>query len=261
LNQSKLTVPKLNTRDDAVAAQNLVCLSSEAELDLRKVIALGLAAWEIKEQRLGHGQWGRWLATHAPVFSQPDAITGRPKAASQLLSHMELAKNVLALAGFPSIESWLKEVAKFPKSGICSEGKFLLLPESEVPAGALPLRQKICALVEGKTRRQLSCRSRLMKQSTQADTEEVRLDSKPPAIPSWWHSDSATAMNEELDLSQFANKLVTYSDWVLRIVNVADLAMTPDDVIKKFCEATEAAAALARRVLETRQAICPGDDK
>lgn len=62
-----LAVPKLSTGDDVAAAQHLLRLYNESQIELRRAVALGLAAWEIKEMRLKHGEWGRWLGAHAPA--------------------------------------------------------------------------------------------------------------------------------------------------------------------------------------------------
>jgi hypothetical protein len=154
------SAPKLNTGDDLTAAQTLMRLYSESPTGLRKIVALGLTAWEIKENRLKHGEWAYWLAVHAPGLCCQDSVTGRPKAGSQLIAHMELTKNVLAGVGFPTIESYFRVSLKFPKSGKSAWGNFLLLPENEVPVEFSPLRQKICALVDGKSRHQLPCKSK-----------------------------------------------------------------------------------------------------
>jgi hypothetical protein len=123
---------------------------------MRKIIALGLAAWEIKENQLKHGEWGPWLAAHAPGLCRPDSVTGKPKASHALSNYMELTKNVLENIGFTSIGKYLATVAKFPlQGGICGGGGFLLLAEKKVKGEFKPLRDKICALVDGKTQRQL----------------------------------------------------------------------------------------------------------
>ncbi len=136
-------VPKLRNGGDAAAAKKLLKLYSDAQIGMRKIIALGLAAWEVKETQLKHGEFGAWLAAHAPKLSRMDDTTGKPKASSQLSGYMALTKNVLEGVGFPTIEKYLEATAKFPNPGICGGGGFLLIADKRVPTEAKELREKI----------------------------------------------------------------------------------------------------------------------
>ena len=44
-------------------------------------------------------------------------------------------------------------------------------------------------------------------------------------------------------------------NWLNEIINVGNLAMMSKELILKFCEAAEVAAALSRRLLETRKGM------
>ena len=55
--------------NDALAAKQLNKLFTEAQNGMRRVIALGLFAWEIKEGQLKHGEFGAWLAEHCPKLA------------------------------------------------------------------------------------------------------------------------------------------------------------------------------------------------
>lgn len=162
-----ISVPKLSSGDDDVAAKQLTKLFTDAQNGMRRIVALGLFAWEIKETRLKHSEWGPWLAAHAPSLCQIDSVTKKPKASHALQNYMSLTKGVLEAIGFPTIEKYFDEiskfarganletVAKFPKIGNLKSGGFLLLPDKKVPAEIKPLRDQICTLIDGKTQRQL----------------------------------------------------------------------------------------------------------
>jgi hypothetical protein len=258
---STSTNPRLSTGDDSAAAQNLIRLYSESQTELRRVVACGLAAWEIKETRLQHGEWGYWLGAHAPGLCRLDSVTGRPKAGSQLIAHMELAKNILARIGFPTIESYFHATAKFPKSGICAGGGFLLVQENEVPPEFMPLRQKICALVDGKSQRHLSGKSTTAPNAKygRIAAEVARFkDLIDPIDPAGGQSAPAVRLaGEELRLIKLEADLEALHDWLPEIANVSSLGMMTDHTIKNFCDVAEAAAAFGRRVLETRKGILP----
>jgi hypothetical protein len=145
----------MKSGNDALTAHELTELFAEAQKGLRKIIALGLFAWEIKEHELKHGEWGAWLVAHAPGLARADSASGKPKASSQLIGYMELTRSILAAIGLKTIGSYLETVAKFPNTGNLNRGQFLLLPDINVPVEARPLRDKIFQLVDGKTQRQL----------------------------------------------------------------------------------------------------------
>jgi hypothetical protein len=248
-----LAVPKLSTGDDVAAAQHLLRLYNESQIELRRAVALGLAAWEIKEMRLKHGEWGRWLGAHAPGLCWRDSVSGRPGAGSQLTSHMELTRYVLISVGFPTIDDYLREVLKFPASGICSEGKFLLLRESEVPADILPLRQKICALVNGSARRQLSHRRKPTEGSPNGGFQDTIQNLKKWRVRTTEQRDLLAGLAEEQRLLEFEYEIEFFSGWLSESMSVGNLGMMTSSTIGKLCEATERAASLGRRILETRK--------
>jgi hypothetical protein len=150
-----LVVPKLKSGDDAAVAKELVSRYAEAQTGMRRIIALGLFAWEIKETQLKHGEWGPWLAANTPELSRNDAGTGRPKASAALTNYMSLTRGVLEKSGLPTINKYLATIAKFPRDGNLNHGQFLLIADKKVPDVIKPLRDKICALVDGKTQNQL----------------------------------------------------------------------------------------------------------
>ena len=58
--------PSVKIGNDAELGKHLMKLFTDAQNGMRRVVAFGLFAWEIKETKLKHGQWGPWLAENAP---------------------------------------------------------------------------------------------------------------------------------------------------------------------------------------------------
>jgi hypothetical protein len=141
----------LTTGQDAAVAQTLLSAYEEAQRGMRRVMAIGLLAWEIKERRLKHGQWGHWLAAHCPALARQDTTTAAPKASTALTTYMDLVRRVLADLGY-TVEQYLDQFGHFDS---VRSGQFLLLPPADLPSKVVPLRDKICDLVDGKTPRQL----------------------------------------------------------------------------------------------------------
>ncbi len=67
--------------------------------------------------------------------------------------------------------------------------------------------------------------------------------------------DLLDGLAEERRLVNLERDLESYSKWLPETINVGNLAMMTDHVIIQFCDAAEAAAALGRRMLETRKGV------
>lgn len=168
-------VPTVQNGDDAGSAKYLIRLSVDSKTALRKIMAFGLCAWEIKETQLKHGQWGPWLAAHAPTLCRMDSTTGKPKASTALQQAMLITQSVLAAVGFKAIGDYFKHVLADPNSrvaGICRGGKYLLVPDRRVPDALKGLREKICILLDGNSKRQLFLE---FKQAEEALNGEVHI--------------------------------------------------------------------------------------
>lgn len=131
-------------------AKTLTALFEDAQNGMRRMVALGLYAHEIKSQ-LKHGQFGPWLAEHAPGLSRE--FEGRALASMTLTRYMQLASGVLECTGYKLAE--YLEKTKITQCDLSHGGEILLLAEGEVPESSRPMREKICELIDGKTQRQL----------------------------------------------------------------------------------------------------------
>jgi len=237
--------PKLKSGDDGVAAKKLLKLYSDAQIGMRKIVALGLAAWEIKETQLKHGEFGPWLAANCPKLCRPDSATGKPKASHALSNYMELTKGVLEKCGIPTISKYLAEVAKFPHGGNLNNGGFLLIADKKVPVEVKPLREKICTLVDGKTQ------SQLFLEFKQADEDEHkpkrgRLKNSSGLTKEQRERAALRAEQERLaELEEWASDTV---DELLENADAKNAGMLPPKVRAKLLDACDTMAGFLRRV-------------
>lgn len=132
-NKSLQRVPSLKSGKNAEAAAKLRELVTDARNGVRRIVALGLFCMHMKTE-LPHGQFARWLEAHCADISY-----------RSLRAYMQLAEGVLKKCGIPNWQS-------LP---ICHGGEILLLPKAKVPKESLPLREKIFALIDGKSAHQL----------------------------------------------------------------------------------------------------------
>jgi hypothetical protein len=144
----------LQSGSDAKVAAELIKGFQLSQKAGRVIMAFGLFAWEVKETRLKHGQWGDWLATHAPTLCRVDDKTGKPKALSAVSTYMQMTKDVLEDMGF-TIEKYFKHLSNSHGLGICHDGKFLLAPAKKLPKEAAELQKQFCDRVDGKTMKQI----------------------------------------------------------------------------------------------------------
>lgn len=148
-------VPQIEGGGDKAVAKQLNKLYADAQNGMRKIIALGLFAWEVKEQQLKHGEFGAWLAEHCPRLATTHSATGKPMASRALNGYMELTLSVLDAAGIPTIKGYLETVAKSANDADLKPGSFLLIADKKVPENIKGVREKIFEIVDGKTQRQL----------------------------------------------------------------------------------------------------------
>ena len=239
----------LKTGDDAATAKQLNKLFTEAQNGMRRVIALGLFAWQVKETQLKHGEFGAWLATHCPKLATLDAM-GKPHASRALRGYMELTKNVLEGVGFSTIEKYLDEAAKFSGNKSLNHGGFLLIADKKVPESVKPLREKICQLVDGKTQRQLFLE---FKQADEDDNKPKRGRLKGSSGLTKEMREKAAARAEQERINELEETVTERIDWLLEIADAKNLGAMESKLIKKFCDAADTASGFGKRTLESRK--------
>lgn len=147
-------VPTLSSGGDMAAAKHLGKLFTDANTGMRRIIAAGIFAWELKD-KLNHGEFGPWLAAHCPQLATVHSETGRPQPSRALSGYMELTKGVMESIGFKTVEKFIGEISSVAAEAKLSGGRFLLCPEKKVPAALKEARENIFALVDGKSQRAL----------------------------------------------------------------------------------------------------------
>ena len=247
-------VPKLKSGNDTAVANRLVKLFNEANNGMRRIVSLGLFAWEVKEGQLKHGEWGPWLAANAPVLSRIDSETQKPKASSALSAYMDTTRGVLENVGFPTIAKYLEESAKFPRGREFKQGGFLLLPEKKVPVAMKPLREKICALVDGKTQKQLHLEFKQTEEDEDGNRKVKRGQLKGSKGLTKEQREKAAAREEQERLNELEETVIERNEWLLEIADAKNLGALDSKLIKKFCDAADTASGFGKRVLESRKA-------
>ncbi len=236
--------------NDALAAKQLNKLFAEAQTGMRRIVALGLFAWEIKERQLKHGEFGAWLGVHCPKLATIDEVTGKAVASRALRGYMDLTKNVLESVGIPTIEKYLDEAEKFSGQKNLSHGGFLLIADKKVPDAVKPLREKICALVDGKTQRSLFLE---FKQCDDDEAKPKRGALKGSKGLTKEMREQAALREEQARLNELEETITERNDWLWEIADAKNLGMMDGKLLKKFCEAADTASGFARRILESRK--------
>ncbi len=165
----------------AAEAKALSAMFDSAQNGMRRVVALGLFAHEIKA-RLKHGQFGLWLAEHAPHLSRE--IEGRALPGKALSSYMLLSSGVLESCGY-KLKDYL-EIAKITAGDLSHGGEILLLEDSKVPKQCREFRSTVCEMVDGKTQRQLFAEFK-----TADDDDELKVAKAGGAKPIKFHCSNA----------------------------------------------------------------------
>jgi len=241
-------VPALKSGNDAAAAKQLTKLFTDAQTGMRKIVALGLFAWEMKEQQLKHGEFGPWLAAHAPKLCRLHPESGKPQVSHALHNYMTLTKSVLEAVGIPSISKYLGALSNLPTGEICHHGKLLLLPAGKVPADLQPLREKICTLVDGKTQRQLFME---FKQSEDDKPKRGRLKGHGGASKA--QREAAQQITEKARLEAMDLRAVETAEWLTEVADDKHLGLISDLSREQLLVALDTAAGYLRRLASRSQ--------
>jgi hypothetical protein len=240
----------LKTGDDAATAKQLNKLFAEAQTGMRRVVALGLFAWQVKETQLKHGEFGAWLAQHCPKLATVNE-GGRPRPSRALQGYMELTKGVLEKVGYSTIEKFHEAILKFPYRGNLTQGALLLLPENKIPQEAMPLREKIFALVDGKTQNQLFWEFKQSDDDENPKPKRGQLKGSKGLTKEM--REQAAAREEAERLNELEEAILERNDWLLEIADAKNLGMMDSKLLKKFVEAADTASGFAKRTLESRK--------
>lgn len=246
----------LKSGNDAAAAKQLNKLFTEAQNGMRRVVALGLFAWEIKEGQLKHGEFGAWLAEHCPKLATINSITGKPVASRALSGYMELTKNVLESCGCPSIEKYLATVAKFADDANLKPGQFLLIADKKVPESLAPMREKIFELVDGKTQRSLFLEFKQCEEDSETP-KRGRLKGSTGLTKE--QRELAAQRAEEERLAELEEQTKETTKWLMENADAKNLGMMDSKVLVKLQDAAQTASGFITRLMESRSASRTGN--
>lgn len=245
--------PKLKTGGDEAVAKQLGKLFADAQNGMRRIVALGLFAWEIKETQLKHGEWGPWLAAHQPKLSTIDSVTGKPKPSRALSGYLDLTKCVLESVGFPTIQKYLSHISNSQTMRICHGGKFLLLPDKKIPDEVKPLREKIFALVDGKTQRSLFME---FKQAEEDEAGELKKKHGRLKKQGGASAEQRAAAAERAERERIEDIESASDDFIAFATENADdkhLGMISDKLFGKVADAAELLTTYCKRVQQMRK--------
>jgi len=135
--------PSLISGDDEKVAAQFAELFHDAQNGMRRVVAFGIFAWQIKLTKLKHGKFGPWVEAN---------FAAKGISYRTVRAHMQLTESALEACGIKGMKAFFKLAAPLPFSHC---GELLLLAETKVPEAAKPLREKLCSLIDGKSARSL----------------------------------------------------------------------------------------------------------
>lgn len=234
---------------DAAAAKQLNKLFADAQNGMRRVVALGLFAWELKEEKLDHGKFGPWLAKHCPKLATIDSVTGRAKPSRALSGYMALTTSVLESIGFPTIEKFLNTVGKCANEAHLGGGKMLLIADKRVPEELREVRSKIFELVDGKTQRSLFLEFKQAEEDADGNAKKKKGRLKGQGGATKEQRAAAAAAEEEVRLDEIDIQAGEHAAWLLENSddnNFGKINGRPS--LKKLEEAIHTAAAYLKRI-------------
>lgn len=244
--------PTLNDGHDAVVAKELIKRFKDAQNAGRRIMAFGLFAWEIKETKLKHGQWGPWLAANAPDLCRPDSKTGAAKPSASLNTYMQMTRDVLEDMGF-TIEKYFKHISNSQQLGICHGGKFLLLPPKKLSESAAKLKDEICNRVDGKTAKQIRLAFGQVEEDDTGAIKPKRGRLKGQGGASKEQRAAAAAAEEKARIEAIELEAEDFCKWIDDHCDEKGLPLINDAAFDKLCERAEFLWNFCRKLRDARK--------
>jgi len=223
--------------DEAEVATRFRELYHDAQTGLRRVVAFGLYAWQVKLHHLRHGQWLRWCEQNVPDLK-----------VRAIQAHMTLAESALEQCGVKSLKRFIESQIRSTLR-ICHSGEFLLLPDAKVPEPIKPLREKIFSLIDGKSQRQLFAE---FKQSEDGEKAKIgRLKGQGGVSKAQRMAAKDKAMHERLiEIKLGAGETCK---WLDEYADAAGIGLLDNEPLAKLKEACEHTAGFAGKLLRDRK--------
>jgi len=230
-------VPRLKSKDDQAVAAELTSLYRDANDGVRRIVAFGIYAWHVKLELLKHGQFLPWLKAYCPD------VTPRT-----VQSNMALAESALHHCGV-QIRSMLR---------ICQGGKLLLLEDAKVPEKAKPLRDKLLALIEGKSASALFAEFKQAEEdvSGQLKPKIGRLKGQGGATKDQRHQASEVrGKQQRMAIEAFAESMC---HWIREHCNDADIGTIAEETFELLTDHAEHLWGYCRHLRDLRRSAKRG---
>jgi phosphoribosylcarboxyaminoimidazole (NCAIR) mutase len=247
------TIPKLKSGNDAEAGEKLTSLFDDAHNGMRKIIAFGLFAWELKEGQLKHGQFGAWLSAHCPKLATADSVTGKPRPSRALSGYMDLAKNVLESAGIATITKYLGTAGKCANAAHLGYGQFLLAEDKKVPDSIKPLRDKIFEIVDGKTQKQLFTEFKQAEDDEEGNAKPKRGQLKGSKGLTKEQRERAALRAEQQRIEELEETIGETAAFLMENSDAKNFGQINSRVLGKLLKAMETATGFIHRTEESRK--------
>jgi hypothetical protein len=245
-------IPKLRSGNDADAAEQLSSLFDDAHNGMRKIIAFGIFAWELKQGQLKHGQFGAWLAAHCPKLATAHSTTGKPMASRALNGYMDLTRNVLESAGY-TIQKYLGTAGKLAADANLSHGRFLLIEDKKVPENLKTVRDKIFEIVDGKSQKQLFVE---FKQADEDETDSAKPKRgrlKGSAGLTKEMRERAAEREEAARIAELEEQTKETTKFLLENSDAKNFGTLDSKVLAKLSDALETAQGFIKRLEDSRK--------
>lgn len=213
MSKQLIAAPKLKSGLDEKVAEQFADLFHDAQNGMRRVVAFGMFAWQIKLTELKHGQFGPWVESN---------FAGKISYRS-VRAHMQLTQSALEACGVKTMKAFFKLATPLPFS---HSGELLLLADNKIPEAAMPLREKLCALLDGKSARALFTE---FKQAEEAEDDSKPLKSKRGRLKGQGGASkeqrAAAAEREERErLSSLQLKADEVAEWLMENADLKGFA-------------------------------------
>ena len=126
----------------------------------------------------------------------------------------------------------------------------MLISDKKVPEGLKDVREKICAVVDGKTQRSLFME---FKQADDDDSPKPKRGQLKGSKGLTKEMREAAALKaEQARITELEETILERIDWLLEIADAKNLGMMDSKLIQKFCIAADTASGYGKQVMTSR---------
>lgn len=241
-------VPKLKTGDDAEVKETFKHLFLDAQNGLRRVVAFGLYAWQVKLLKLKHGQFGAWVeGNYAGDGAGDNGCSYR-----SVRAHMQMTESALHACGIKNVKNFLSnQIGNALPNSHC--GEFLLLPDSKIPDKIKPLREKIFSIIDGKSARQLFAEFKQTDEDGSDFPKPKRGRRKGEGGNSAEHLAKVRAAEEKARIEAIELESEDFCKWIDEHCDEKGLGLINDKAFETLCDRAELLWNFCRQLRDARR--------